>query len=97
MPERSPHSSSSGHVPDPPSALVLYEYTSSDDDGIHAVRDNRVTSFSVFKGEIERYVEPNESIEVQQFISFPRSLKVAYRLEADITSASGFAWSAACM
>jgi hypothetical protein len=77
------------------SALVLYEYTQSLDTEVHAVKNKRLTSFNVFEREKERYVEPNETIEVQQFISIPGPLKLAYRLEADILSTSGFIWRAA--
>ena len=76
------------------SALVLYEYIASPDTEIHAVADKRLTSFAVFK-EKDRYIEPNEGIEVQRFISIPGSLRLAYRLEIEIFSNSGFIWSAA--
>jgi len=76
------------------SALILYEYTASSDPEIHAVVDKRLTSFAVFK-EKDRYIEPNEGIEVQRFIAIPSSLNLAYRLEVEILSNSGFTWSAA--
>jgi hypothetical protein len=43
----------------------------------------------------ERYIEPNEIMETQRFISIPGPLKLAYRLEVEILSQSGFTWSAA--
>jgi hypothetical protein len=76
------------------SALILYEYIASSDTEIHAVADKRLTSFAVFK-EKDRYIEPNEAIEVQRFISIPAPLKLAYRLEIEILSNSGFTWRAA--
>ena len=77
------------------SGLVLYEYiaTSGSDEAIHAVEEKRLTSFAVFKGK-ERYIEPNEDIEVQHFISIPGPLKLAYCLEMEILSNAGFSWSA---
>jgi hypothetical protein len=75
------------------SALILYEYTASFDAEIHAVADKRLTSFAVFKDK-DRYIEPNEGVEVQQFISLPGPVKLAYRLEVEIFSSSGFTWSA---
>ena len=75
------------------SALILYEYIASSDAEIHSVADKRLTSFAVFK-EKARYIEPNEDIEVQRFISVPGPLKLAYRLEIEILSNSGFTWSA---
>jgi len=78
------------------SALILYEYTASSDAEIHAVADKRITSFAVFK-ENDRYIEPNEGIEVQRFISIPGPLKLAYRLEVEILSNSGFTWNAAAI
>jgi hypothetical protein len=75
------------------SALVLYEYMPSEDVEIHAVEEKRLTSFAVFKGK-ERYIEPNEDIEVQHFISIPGPLKLAYCLEMEILSNAGFSWSA---
>lgn len=75
------------------SALILYEYIASSDMEIHGVADQRLTSFAVFKGK-DRYIEPNEDIEVQQFISIPGPLKLAYRLEVEIFSNPGFTWSA---
>lgn len=74
------------------SALILYEYVPSSD--IYGVKYKRLTSLALFEAKKERYVEPNEAIEVQQFISIPGPLKLAYRLEADISSTSGFTWSA---
>jgi hypothetical protein len=71
------------------SALVLYEYIASSDAEIHAVADKRLTSFTVFK-KGARYIEPNENIEVQQFIAIPGPLKFAYRLEIEVFSNSGF-------
>jgi hypothetical protein len=47
--------------------------------------------------EKDRYIEPNEGIEVQRFIAIPGSLKLAYRLEVEVLSNSGFTWSAACI
>ena len=76
------------------SALILFEYTASSDAEIHAVADKRLTSFAVFK-EKDRYIEPNEGIEVQRFISIPDPLRLAYRLEVEILSNSGFTWSVA--
>jgi hypothetical protein len=75
------------------SALILYEYTPSADAEIHAVADKRITSFAVFK-EKDRYIEPNEDIEVQRLISIPGPVKLAYRLEMEIFSVSGFTWRA---
>ena len=76
------------------STLILYEYTASSDAGVYAVKDKRLASFDVFEAKKQRYVEPNEAIEVQQFMAIPGPLKVAYRLEADIFSTSGFIWRA---
>ena len=76
------------------SALILFEYIPSGKAEIHAVVDKRLTSFAVFK-ENDRYIEPNEVIEIQRFISIPGPLKLAYRLEVEILSNSGFSWTAA--
>ena len=79
------------------SALILYEYIPSSDASVYAVEDKRLASFAVFEPKKARYAEPNEAIEVQQFISIPGPLKLAYRLEADISSTSGFTWRAMCI
>lgn len=76
------------------SGLILYEYISRADAQVYAVKDKRLASFEVFEMSKERYVEPNEAIEVQQFILIPDQPKLAYRLEADIFSTSGFTWRA---
>ena len=77
------------------SALVLYEYISSSgsNEEIHAVEERRLTAFAIFKG-TDRYIEPNEGVEIQEFISISAPLKPAYRLEVEIFSASGFTWLA---
>jgi hypothetical protein len=74
--------------------LILYEYTVGFDADIHAVGDRRLTSFAVFK-EKDRYIEPNQDIEVQRLISVPGQLKLAYRLEVEIFSNSGITWTTA--
>ena len=74
--------------------LILYEYTVGSDADIHAVGDRRLTSFAVFK-EKDRYIEPNQDIEVQRLISVPGQLKLAYRIEVEIFSNSGITWTAA--
>jgi len=76
------------------STLILYEYIPSSDAAVYAVKDKRLASFEIFVAKNERYVEPNEAIEVQQFILIPCQPKLAYRLEADIFSTSGFTWRA---
>jgi hypothetical protein len=76
------------------SALILYEYAPRHDAEVHALKNKRLTSFDVFDGKIERYVEPKEDIEVQQLISLPSELRLAYRLEAHIVSTAGFVWKA---
>ena len=76
------------------SALILYEYTPSSNDEIHLVADKRLTSFAVFN-EKDRYIEPNEVIQVQRFISIPGPLKLAHRLEVEILSKHGYIWTAA--
>jgi len=76
------------------STLILYEYTSRAEAEVYAVQTTRLTSFDVFDAKKERYVEPKEDIEVQQLISIPGPLKLAYCLEADILSTSGFMWKA---
>jgi len=76
------------------SVLILYEYTASSDAEIFAVADRRLTSFTVFN-EKDRYIEPNEVIEVQRFIYVPGPLKLACRLEVKIFSSAGNTWTAA--
>ena len=76
------------------STLILYEYISRADAQVYAVKDKRLASFEVFEANKQRYVEPNEAIEVQQFILIPDQPKLAYRLEADIFSTSVFTWRA---
>ena len=76
------------------SALILYEYIASSASAVHAVIDKRLTSFAMFEAQKERYVEPNEAIEIQQFILVPGQPRLAYRLEVDIFSTSGFIWRA---
>ena len=76
------------------SALILFEYVASTAAAVHAVTDKRLTSFAMFGAQKERYVEPNETVEVQRFILIPGPPKLAYRLEADIFSISGFTWRA---
>jgi hypothetical protein len=75
------------------SALILFEYIPTSGQEIHTVADKRLTSFDVFKPN-ERYIEPNEIVEIQRFIAIPGQLKAAYRLEVEILSKSGFTWSA---
>lgn len=75
------------------SALILYEYLPSTEKEIHTVADKRLTSFEVFH-EKDRYIEPNEIMEAQRFISVPGPLQLAYRLEVEILSKSGFTWRA---
>lgn len=77
------------------SALILHEYVPSTDAEVHGVEIKRLTSFDVFEREKERYVEPKEGIEVQHFIAIPGPMGIAYRLEVDILSTSGFMWSVA--
>jgi len=75
------------------SALILFEYIPTSGQEIHTVADKRLTSFDVFKPN-DRYIEPNEIVEIQRFIAIPGQLKAAYRLEVEILSKSGFTWSA---
>jgi hypothetical protein len=76
------------------SALILYEYTASSDPEVYAAENRSLASFDVFDGKRERYVEPKEAIEVQQLIAFRGPLKLAYRLETELFSTSGFWWGA---
>src|SRR5690349_2715001 len=46
------------------SGLILYEYTTRSEVTVHAVTDERVTSFPIFEAKEERYAEPKEDIEV---------------------------------
>jgi len=78
------------------SALILFEYTSTDEKEIHTVVDKRLTSFDVLNPK-DRYIEPNEIIEMQRFISIPGPLKLAYRLDVEIISTSGFSWTASAI
>lgn len=75
------------------SALIVFEYIPAVYGEIHTVADKRLTSFDVF-GEKDRYIEPNEIIEGQRLISIPGPLRLAYRLELEILSLSGFTWRA---
>src|SRR5689334_12347387 len=75
--------------------LILYEYSTKPEATVHAVTDERITSFPIFEAQKKRYAEPKEDIEVQRLISIPGPLKLAYRLEAEILSTSGFTWRAA--
>jgi hypothetical protein len=75
------------------SALIIFEYTPTPSPEIHTVADSRLTSFDVF-AQKDRYIEPNEIIEGQRLIAIPKSVSLAYRLELEIVSASGYTWQA---
>ena len=78
------------------SALVVYEYTPTSQPEIHTVADKRLTAFDVFNPN-ERYMEPNELIELKRFIAIPGPTRLAYRLEVEILSKSGLTWTAAAI
>ena len=75
------------------SALIVFQYVPAMVSEIHAVGDERLTSFDVFddKG---RSIEPNEMVEEQTLIALPNSVQLAYRLELEILSISGNTWRA---
>jgi hypothetical protein len=75
------------------SALIVYEYAQSSESEIHTVAEQRLTAFDVFKPN-ERYIEPNEIIELNRLIAIPGPIKLGYRLEVEILSKSGFTWTA---
>ena len=52
-----------------------------------------MTSFAALD-ENDRYIEPNETIEMQRLISIPGALKTAFRLELEIVSKNGYIWHA---
>jgi hypothetical protein len=75
------------------SAIIVYEYAVTSEPEIHTVADKRLTAFDVFKPN-ERYIEPNEIIELKRFVAIPGPIKLGYRLEVEILSKSGFTWTA---
>jgi hypothetical protein len=75
------------------SAVIIYEYTATSETEIHTVADTRLTAFDLFNPN-EKYIEPNEVIELRRFIAIPGPVKVGYRIEVEILSTSGFTWTA---
>jgi len=75
------------------SAVIVYEYTATSEAEIHTVADKRLTAFDLFKPN-EKYVEPNEVIELRSFIAIPGPVQLGYRIEVEILSISGFTWTA---
>ncbi|HEY6806440.1 MAG TPA: hypothetical protein VI306_22870 [Pyrinomonadaceae bacterium] len=74
-------------------ALILFEYASTDSTEIKLVAYKRLTSFDLFNPGDE-YIEPNETIELQKFVSIPGPPQLAYRLDVQICSKSGGIWNA---
>jgi len=75
------------------SAIIIYEYTVTSETEIHTVADKRLTAFDLFQPN-EKYMEPNEVIELRRFIAIPGAVKLGYRIEVEILSTSGFTWTA---
>jgi hypothetical protein len=75
------------------SALKVFEYAPTEDSEVVIVADKRLTSFPAF-AEKDRCLEPNETIQTQQLIAIPGSLKLAYRLELEVISLRGCIWRA---
>lgn len=75
------------------SAIIIYEYTATSETEIHTVADKRLTAFDLFQPN-EKYMEPNEVIELRRFIAIPSPVKLGYRIEVEILSKSGFTWTA---
>jgi hypothetical protein len=78
------------------SVLFLFEYISTDQSEIHTVAAKKLASFDVLNPK-NRCIEPNGVIEVHQFIAISRPSKSAYRLEVEILSESGSAWTASAI
>ena len=74
-------------------ALIVFEYTPGTVSKIHTVADKRLTSLDMFE-ENDRRIEPNEVIAQQTLIAIPGSVQLAYRLELEILSLSGYIWRA---
>ena len=75
------------------SAIIIYEYTITSEAEIHDVAYRRLTTFDLFRPN-EKYMEPNEVIELRKFIAIPVPVKLGYRIEVEILSGSGFTWTA---
>jgi len=78
------------------SSLILFEYASTYEKEIHTVADKRLTTFDLLL-DSDRYIEPNEVVELQRFVSIPAPLKLAYRMEVEVFSKSGLVWDASCI
>jgi len=72
-------------------ALVLYEYKSSDQTEIHTMAYERLTSFDILSEE-DRYIEPNETIQTERLIAMPNPSRFGYRVQAIVASASDYTW-----
>ena len=75
------------------SALIVYEYTVPSETEIHGVTDRRLTTFDLFQPN-QQYMEPNEVLELRKFIAIPGPVNLGYRVEVEVSSASGFTWTA---
>jgi len=75
------------------SALIVFEYVSTEAEQIVSVRTKRLTSFGVF-GETDRSIEPNEILTRQSLIALPGASNIGYQLEFEVVSESGYRWRA---
>jgi len=73
------------------STLTIFEYIPPKPEEIVNVIDDRLTSFPVFEDE-KRHLEPNETIKHQRLLALADLSKIAYRLELEISSDSGYKW-----
>jgi hypothetical protein len=73
------------------SVLTIFEYVPPHPQQIITVIDNPLTSLPAFVDE-KSFLEPNESIKTQRLLALPNLSRIAYRLELEITSDSGYEW-----
>ena len=78
------------------SALIVYEYTVTSETEIHNVADRRLTTFELFQPS-QKYIEPNEVIELRKFFAIPEPVKLGYRIDVEVLSATGLNWTASAI
>jgi hypothetical protein len=73
------------------SVLTIFEYVPPDPQQIDIVMDNALTSLPAFV-DAKDHLEPNESIKTQRLLALSDLSRIAYRLELEINSDSGYIW-----
>ena len=75
------------------SSLFVFEYVASGAERIVDVESDWLASFRVFADK-DKYIEPNETVERQRLIALPRIPNIAYHLEVEVGTDSGYTWRA---